>query len=644
MTQYSEHFVQLAPVLLVKPTGRVKAYGLGATSDAARGVALAAAVAAAASGDVVEVKASCSVTSSLVLPAGCTLRGVGMPAITGSGLSDAMIRIAASNVTVESLRLSNNTTCLGAHTGASGITAQNLVLRDLVVTVTDTIGNAICWSDSELAGSTTNTLSVDIHHCVLTGGTNGLGGGGFGVRANLSASSRLRLFDCVVFGDTDAVLVAGSSTASIEIYGGHYSSTLDAITSGGPPIHCFFVRARGEQADLFADNGQIHAYYCQVRPDWCIGGGGGGGFGTLFPTEAGAALLDDLSNSAQRTTLGLGTIATQAASNVSISGGGISGITDLAVADGGTGSSTASGARTNLGLVIDTDVASILAATTQGRLTLESGVPISTTDQTAKTTIYFTPYQGNKVALYDGSKWKLHAFTERSLALGTLTSGAIYDVFLYDNAGTLTLELSAAWTNGTTRADALALQDGVSVKSGAATRKWIGTFRTTSATTTEDSAGGTITNVGGKRLVWNQYNRVQRHIMVIDTTDSWSYTTDTIRQARANAGNQVDYVTGDAALIVRARAIGNVSVASNTRSAKVGVGVDSTSGFSGFVGSVASGGAGLRFIPAVGNYVGTPGLGGHVISWNERGADGTSTFIGDNGGTEQTGLVVLIEG
>ena len=37
---------------------------------------------------------------------------------------------------------------------------------------------------------------------------------------------------------------------------------------------------------------------------------------------------------------GLGTIATQAASNVSITGGSITGITDLAVADGGTGSSS----------------------------------------------------------------------------------------------------------------------------------------------------------------------------------------------------------------------------------------------------------------------------------------------------------------
>lgn len=73
-------------------------------------------------------------------------------------------------------------------------------------------------------------------------------------------------------------------------------------------------------------------------------------------TAAGRALVDDADASAQRTTLGLGTIATQAASSVSITGGSITGITDLAVADGGTGASDAATARTNLGLVIGTNV------------------------------------------------------------------------------------------------------------------------------------------------------------------------------------------------------------------------------------------------------------------------------------------------
>lgn len=67
-------------------------------------------------------------------------------------------------------------------------------------------------------------------------------------------------------------------------------------------------------------------------------------------TSFARTLLDDTSNSTARTTLGLGSIATQAASAVTITGGSITGITDITIADGGTGASTAGGARTNLGL------------------------------------------------------------------------------------------------------------------------------------------------------------------------------------------------------------------------------------------------------------------------------------------------------
>lgn len=51
----------------------------------------------------------------------------------------------------------------------------------------------------------------------------------------------------------------------------------------------------------------------------------------------GAIDVDDAPTS--RTNLGLGTIATQSANNVSITGGSVTGITDLSVGDGGTGRS-----------------------------------------------------------------------------------------------------------------------------------------------------------------------------------------------------------------------------------------------------------------------------------------------------------------
>ena len=58
-----------------------------------------------------------------------------------------------------------------------------------------------------------------------------------------------------------------------------------------------------------------------------------------------------------------------------------------------------------------------------GRLTLETGVPISVSDQTAKGTLYYTPYSGGggeKVCLFDGTNWIFLEFTQQSLDISCL--------------------------------------------------------------------------------------------------------------------------------------------------------------------------------------------------------------------------------
>jgi len=52
-----------------------------------------------------------------------------------------------------------------------------------------------------------------------------------------------------------------------------------------------------------------------------------------------------------------------------------------------------------------------------GRLTLTSGTPVTTSDVTAATSVYYTPYVGNKISLYNGWEWIFHEFSELSLSL-----------------------------------------------------------------------------------------------------------------------------------------------------------------------------------------------------------------------------------
>lgn len=156
-----------------------------------------------------------------------------------------------------------------------------------------------------------------------------------------------------------------------------------------------------------------------------------------------------------------------------------------------------------------------------GRLTLEQGVPFSTTNQTAKTTLYFTPYYGNQIALYNGSTWSVHTFTELSLSLSGYVANTNFDIFVYNNAGTLTLE-STAWTNDSTRATALTTQDGVYVKSGATTRRYIGTIRTTATT-------GQCEDSESRRFVWNAHNQGYKQLKASLVGLAHTYTSITSR-------------------------------------------------------------------------------------------------------------------
>jgi hypothetical protein len=215
-----------------------------------------------------------------------------------------------------------------------------------------------------------------------------------------------------------------------------------------------------------------------------------------------------------------------------------------------------------------------------GRLTLESGVPVSTTDQTAKTSIFYTPFVHNVVPLWNGTDWVPTTFTEVTQALGTITSGRPYDVFGFLNGSALNTEI-LAWTNDTTRATAVTLQDGRYCKSGDKTRLLLGTFYTTSTTTTEDSGATAATPM---RYVWNAYNRVTRVLRRVDTTDSWAGpTSSTWRQANSSTANECRVISGlpGVSTVSFALCVAGITPA-GTNAMVIAVGEDSTTAYSPF--------------------------------------------------------------
>lgn len=169
-----------------------------------------------------------------------------------------------------------------------------------------------------------------------------------------------------------------------------------------------------------------------------------------------------------------------------------------------------------------------------GRLTLESGVPISTSNQADKETLYFTPYNGNEISLYNGTNWIRHTFTELTLALGALTASKPHDIFIYNNSGTLTLS-ATEWTNATTRATALTRQDGVYVKTGATNYRYLGTIYIDSGQKCQD------TEI--KRFVWNLYNQTEKSLYAYGTT-LHTYSTAAYRSWNNDTSTKVEMVTG----------------------------------------------------------------------------------------------------
>ncbi len=197
----------------------------------------------------------------------------------------------------------------------------------------------------------------------------------------------------------------------------------------------------------------------------------------------------------------------------------------------------------------------------QGRLTLTSGSPVMTVDVTGATGIYYPPYNGNIMPIYDGTVFNMKVFSQLLMSLSTAnnTSGNSYDLFVFANSGTPAIASGPAWTNVTGRSAAITQINGLWVNSGsinltngatsysgisAGQATCVGSFYCPTNGTTSMQFKPAAASGGSNALlgVSNAYNRVKVFASSRDSTASWTYASTTWRAANGSTGNRVTWI------------------------------------------------------------------------------------------------------
>jgi len=283
----------------------------------------------------------------------------------------------------------------------------------------------------------------------------------------------------------------------------------------------------------------------------------------------------------------------------------------LPISRGGTSATTAAGARAALDVPSNSELADLsdsistiqaslqnIVSFPQGRLTPTSGTPIISTGVTAGTAVYYTPYVGNLVPIYDGAQFNVAEFAELTLTLNANhVANAIYDIFIFDDGGTTTIGTGPAWNTATAGSGARGsgagttqlvrtqglLTNAVSMtaRNGATTYTVAAFEGTYVGSISMDGTNGQVTchTVYGQSRkfgVWNYYSRVPIALQAGDSTGTpWTYTASSVwRQSRADTTNFAQVFEGVAEEVVSATFHNTYLVASGAST--YGIGVNST--------------------------------------------------------------------
>lgn len=295
----------------------------------------------------------------------------------------------------------------------------------------------------------------------------------------------------------------------------------------------------------------------------------------------------------------------------------------------------------------------------QGRLTPSSGSPVITSDVVSAASVYYEPYSGNLVPIYNGSAMIPTAFAALPLSLASQhVASTLYDLFVFSNAGVLTLVSGPAWSVSTagscargvgasstqlTRVSGLWVNAvAMTARNGAATYSVGANLGTYVGSMFIDGSAGQVTchvAFGQSRRwgVWNAYNRIPIVLRMGDPTSSWTSAPTSWRQSRADSTNFVHIFSGlpeeihDLAFTQYRQLTVNGSDATND----IGIGYNSTTVVSGTQGRIfaSKGSATLSDVHSgmsVALYAAPPVLGINKINAIEQATSGTTanSFFG----------------
>ena len=175
---------------------------------------------------------------------------------------------------------------------------------------------------------------------------------------------------------------------------------------------------------------------------------------------------------------------------------------------------------------------SLLSQVMNGRLSLSPSEAVMTEDVLDANFIYYHPYNGNRVALWNiiSSKWEIKQLPGViSKQLIGCDANKNYDIYLHHDGTDFQIE-TVEWTDSDAGAapPTLATRDGALLRPLQPNKRLIGCLRTTGDCVTEFSFGKSPVQGGShpKFLLWNSYNRVTAPFSILDSgiNGSWSST------------------------------------------------------------------------------------------------------------------------